>query len=338
VNGAILTMEHVDKSFPAMRGASLLVRLLTARPIERRGVLHDVSLRVDRGELFGLLGPNGAGKSTLLKLLATLVVPERGRIVIDGIDVEAKPLEAKRRIALCTSDERSFYFRLTARQNLQFFGALKGLSGAHLRRRIDECAALVDLTEDLDRRFNEFSSGMRVRLTVARALLADPAILFFDEPTRAVDPIHAQDIRSLIRAGLVERAGKTVILATNLLTEAWALCDRIAVVNHGRIVAVGPPHDLDLDFHAFTHYQITLDDVDDALLARTRTVPGVRDLRVVRTQHGVDLHVDLDPIDGALGALMREISSNAAPLRDFRRIEREPLDVFRKVTSGDSAD
>ncbi|MDB5095510.1 MAG: transporter, binding subunit [Candidatus Eremiobacteraeota bacterium] len=330
---AMLAVEHVDKSFPAVHGLRALLHSLTGRPIERRQVLYDVSLRVQSGELFGVLGPNGAGKSTLLKLLATLIVPDRGRMIIDGIDVEADPLEAKRRIALCTSDERSFYFRLTARNNLEFFGALMGLSGAHLRRRIEECAAMVDLTEHLDRRFGHFSSGMRARLTVARALLADPAILFFDEPTRAVDPIHAQEIRSLIRVNLVDGAGKTVILATNLLVEAWELCDRVAVVNHGRIVALGPPRELGLEFDALARYQVTLDDVDEGLLARTRTIPGVRMLQVVRTEQGIDLHIDLEPANGALGALMRAISRDGNTLREFRRVEREPLDVFKKVTS-----
>ena len=330
----MLTVEHVDKSFPVAKSPAALLRSLF-RPVERHRVLFDVSLSVGRGELFGLLGPNGAGKSTLLKLLATLTVPDRGRMTIDGIDVLRHPLDAKKRIGLCTSDERSFYFRLTARQNLQFFGALVGLSGATLRRRIDECIELVDLRSALDTRFGGFSSGMKVRLTMARALLANPEILFLDEPTRAVDPVHAQDLRSLIRRNLVDGAGKTVILATNLLDEAWELCDRVAVVAHGRVVALGPPRELDVDLHAVARYRITVDEVDEEMLARTRTVPGFRDLRIVRTETGVDLHVDMEPIDGALGALMRAVSWNGSTLRDFRPMEPEPVDIFKKVTTGD---
>jgi ABC-2 type transport system ATP-binding protein len=329
----MLTVEHVDKSFPVVHGISAVLRALAGQHTPRRQVLFDVSLSVTRGELFGLLGPNGAGKSTLLKLLATLTVPDRGRMTIDGIDVAAEPLEAKRRIALCTSDERSFYFRLTARQNLEFFGALMGLSGAHLRRRIDECSALVDLRQHLDRRFGGFSSGMRVRLTVARALLADPTIMFFDEPTRAVDPVHAEDLRALIRNDLVERAGKTVVLATNLLEEAWELCDRVAVVNHGRIVALGPPRELDVDLGTIARYRVTVDAVDEELLARTRTVPGVRALRVVETEHGVDLLVEMEPHEGALGALMRAVSWHGSQLRDFRPVDAEAIEVFKKVTA-----
>jgi ABC-2 type transport system ATP-binding protein len=329
----MLTVEHVDKSFPVAHGFGAMLRSLTGQSISRRQVLFDVNLRVDRGELFGLLGPNGAGKSTLLKLLATLTVPDRGRMTIDGIDVADEPLEAKRRIALCASDERSFYFRLTARQNLEFFGALVGLSGPHLRKRIAECADLVDLRDHLDRRFGGFSSGMRVRLTVARALLADPSILFFDEPTRAVDPVHAEDLRLMIRRDLVQKGGKTVILATNLLDEAWEMCDRVAVVNHGRIVAMGPPRELDVDMGAVTRYRVTVAEVDDELLARTRTVPGLRTLRVVRSERGVDLLVEMEPLEGALGALMRAVSWNGSQLRDFRQVDNEAIDVFKKVTA-----
>jgi ABC-2 type transport system ATP-binding protein len=332
---AMLTVEHVDKSFPVVHGLGAMFRTLAWQQIPRRQVLFDVNLRVARGELFGLLGPNGAGKSTLVKLLATLTVPDRGRMTLDGIDVEREPIKAKSRIGLCTGDERSFYFRLTARQNMEFFGALMGLSGKFLQKRIDECVELVDLREHLDSRFGAFSSGMRVRLTMARALLADPAIMFLDEPTRAVDPVHATELRQLIRRDLVERAGKTVILATNLLDEAWDLCDRVAIVNHGRIVAMGPPRELDVELGAVVRYRVTVDEVDEEMLHRTRDVPGFRDLRVVRTEKGVDLHVEMEPRDGGLGALMRAVSWNGTTLRDFRPIEAEPLDIFRKVTLDD---
>jgi len=332
----MLTVEHVDKSYPVAHGFGAMLRTLAGQRPPRRQVLFDVNLAVARGELFGLLGPNGAGKSTLLKLLATLTVPDCGRMTIDGIDVAAEPLEAKRRIALCASDERSFYFRLTARQNLMFFGALMGLSGERLCERVAECVERVDLTSHLDRRLGGFSSGMRVRLTVARALLADPSIIFFDEPTRAVDPVHAEDIRRLIRHDLVERAGKTVILATNLLEEAWEVCDRVAIVNHGRIVALGPPRALGDSLGAVARYRVTLDDVDDDLLARTRTIPGFRDLRIERSERGVDLHVEMDPHEDTLGALMRAVSWSGTALRDFRPIDHEAIDVFKRaVDDGD---
>ena len=210
----------------------------------KKDVLREVDLDVRRGELFGLLGPNGVGKTTLLKMMATLVLPDRGSIEIDGIDAVAKPMLARSRIGFCSSEDRSFYFRLTARQNLRFFGALCGLRGSRLNERVTQTLAEVGLLDAIDRRFGEFSSGMRQRLVVARALLSDPPILLFDEPTRAVDPIAADGLHRLMRDDLVDRQGKTLVLATNLLQEAWSLCDRVAVVSNGTIAALGPPEQL----------------------------------------------------------------------------------------------
>ncbi len=214
------------------------------KSFRRRNVLRDVNLQVRRGELVGLLGPNGAGKTTLLKMMATLTIPDRGSIEIDGIDVRRNPILARSRIGLCSSDDRSFYFRLTARQNLRFFGALAGLRGHMLDQRVAHTLREVKLSAAIDRRFGEFSSGMRQRMTVARALLGDPEIIFFDEPTRAVDPLHADELRRMIRRELVDGRGKTVVLATNVLEEAWSICDRVAVVSNHTIAAVAPPHEL----------------------------------------------------------------------------------------------
>jgi ABC-type multidrug transport system ATPase subunit len=142
----------------------------------------------------------------------------------------------------------------------------------------------------------------------------------------------------MIRTNLVDGAGKTVILATNLLDEAWQLCDRVAVVNHGRIVALGPPRELDVELGAVARYRVTMDEVDEDLLARTRGVPGLRELRVERTESGVDLHVEMEPREGALGALMRAVSWDGSTLRDFRPVETEPVDIFKRVTLVDGSD
>jgi ABC-2 type transport system ATP-binding protein len=238
-NLSAISVRNVEKGFVVKHGARH-----TLSKDRRKKVLHDVNLEVRQGELIGLLGANGVGKTTLLKMMATLTLPDAGSIEIQGIDIKKHPILARTRLGFCGSEDRSFYFRLTARENLRFFGSLAGLRGRLLQRRIDEALDEVSLGEAIDRRFGEFSSGMRQRMTVARALLSDPDILFFDEPTRAVDPIHADDLRRMIRNDLVERRGKTVVLATNVLEEAWSICDRIAVVSNGTIAAVAPPSEL----------------------------------------------------------------------------------------------
>jgi len=190
---------------------------------------------------------------------------------------------------------------------------------------------LVDLRGSLDMRFESFSSGMRQRLTVARALLADPDVLLLDEPTRAVDPIHAEAIRALIRDELVGRQKKTVVLATNLLEEAWRMCDRVAILNGGRVVALGPPQLLDHRLRSLRRFDVTLDHVDDELLARTRSIRDFEGIAVVSQANGVKMTVTVQDSDSSLADLMRALTANGQVLRDFRPVESDPVDVFNRV-------
>jgi ABC-2 type transport system ATP-binding protein len=323
-------IKDVYKSFPAAYGLAAWIRSFGRIP--RREVLHRINLTVGRGELLGVLGPNGAGKTTLLKALATLLLPDRGQIIIDGVDVMTDSLSAKRKIGLCISEERSFYFRLTARANLEFFAALYGLRGAAMRRRVEAVAEQVDLVDMLDRRFAELSSGMRQRMTIARALLGDPTIVLLDEPTRAVDPVHAEEIRRFIRHQLVEQLGKTVILATNLLDEAWRLCDRIAVVNDGLIVALGPPGSLDDSLRRVDRYTITLDRLEHDLRERIGMIPGVTLDGVSEDEAGVTLTLEIAENPAALTAVCGAVTASGALLRGFTTIAPSPVDVFQHVT------
>jgi ABC-type multidrug transport system ATPase subunit len=193
-----------------------------------RDVLVDVTFAVNRGEIVAVLGENGSGKTTLLKIVAGLARPDGGVIRLLGRDGTASP--ACRTQVAYAGGERGFYFRLTARENLAFFAALDGLESRERRSRIVEVARAVDVEADLDRRFADLSSGIRQRLAVARALIADPQILLLDEPTRALDPPHASSLRRFIRETLARRLGKTIIIATNLIDEARELGDRVAVL------------------------------------------------------------------------------------------------------------
>jgi ABC-2 type transport system ATP-binding protein len=228
---------QLEKSFAKKRS---LKELLTApfTPPERVHALRGVDLHVKTGEIFGLLGPNGAGKTTLLKILSCLVLPDAGRAELHGCDVRQEN-KVKFRLGLVHSDERSFYWRLSGRDNLRFFARLYDVPGKRIDSRIDELLRKVDLTEAAPRRFSDYSSGMKQRLAIARALLHDPPILLMDEPTRSLDPAASLSLRALIRDELKGRDGKTVLLATHNLREAEALCDRIAILVSGTVRQVG---------------------------------------------------------------------------------------------------
>ena len=236
--GPAIFAENLVKRYPVFRG----FREIILKPLGRRTVtaLDGLDLEVGRGRVFCLLGPNGAGKTTLVKVLATLVLPDGGRAMVEGHDVAREPGPAKRAVGYAVSEERSFYWRLTGRQNLEFFGALYGLRGRARERRIDELLRIVGLDEAADLRFNGYSTGMRQMLGFARALLADAAILLVDEPTRSLDPQAADRIRSFLREELAGRQGKTILWATHDLGEAADCADDIAVISRGRIRLRGP--------------------------------------------------------------------------------------------------
>ena len=206
--------------------------------------LREVTLEVAEGEVLGLLGPNGAGKTTLLKILSGLILPTSGMARVGGHDTRVPGSPTKRMLGLVTSDERSFYWRLTGRENLQFFGSLYQLYGATLRDRIGYVLERLEMSGEAEKPFGDYSSGMKQRLAVARALLHDPPILLLDEPTRSLDPISAKHLRRFLIEELNVREGKTLLLATHNLQEAEQVCRRVAVLAAGRVQSVGRVEEL----------------------------------------------------------------------------------------------
>lgn len=240
-----------------------------------------VTLQVREGELFGLLGPNGAGKTTLIKMLCTLILPSAGRALVRGQDVVTEAAAVRPLIGLVDCQERSFFWRLSGRENLQFFIALHGLRGAEADARIEELLSLVGLNEHADRRFMSYSTGMRQKLAVARGLLAMPPVLFMDEPTRSLDPVIARDLRTFIRETLVEKMGRTVLLVTHRLEEAEELCDRVAIMNHGRIIACGPVAEIKQRIAVRQRYHLHVQHLPSEALDALRAIPGVVGLQAM---------------------------------------------------------
>ncbi len=233
--------DNLTKRFRPLRSYRDIVQ--PSHRAERTAV-SEVSLRMPPGQVFGLLGQNGAGKTTLIRMLTTLLIPTSGVARVAGFDVARDPHAVRQRIGLVSGDERSFYWRLTGRQNLEFFAALQHLPSAATPGRIADLAERLGIADHLDRPFGHLSTGQRQKLAIARGLMTEPEILFMDEPTRSLDPISAVAIREFIADHIIGTLERTVVLATHSMPEAEALCRRLAFIQDGRIVAEGSVADL----------------------------------------------------------------------------------------------
>jgi len=208
---------------------------------QKTTAVDGVSFAIEEGELFGLLGPNGAGKTTLVRCISTLLIPDQGEITIFGKNIFRHPLVVRRQLGLLTSGERTLYWKLSGRDNLNYFAALYGMERKVKERRIGFLFELLGLNDFADERVERYSSGMRQKLSLALALLHDPKVLLFDEPTLGLDPQFARFIRGFIREELNRKQGKTILLTTHYMDEADELCDRIAFITAGRIVQINTP-------------------------------------------------------------------------------------------------
>jgi ABC-2 type transport system ATP-binding protein len=196
--------------------------------------LDSIDLEIATGEVVALLGPNGAGKSTLLRIIGTTIIADEGHVHVGGRDVRTDPTGVRRTIGVALGDERSWYWRLTGRRNLEFFAVLCGFARPAARRRAAELLDEVGLAEAADRRFDGYSSGMKARLSLARALLTEPPVLLLDEPTRTLDPLAAADFRALALS-LARDRGRTLLFATHDLHEAAAVASRVVVLARGKV-------------------------------------------------------------------------------------------------------
>ena len=200
-----------------------------------------VSFVARDGEITGLLGPNGAGKTTTLRMLYTLMQPDEGRVVVDGIDPRERPGDVRRRLGVLP-DARGLYKRLTARENVAYFGRLHGLADADIEVRVERLVAALGMRDFIDRRTEGFSQGQRTKTAIARALVHDPRNVLLDEPTNGLDVMTTRSLRQFLRE--LKAEGRCVLLSSHIMQEVAALCDRIVVIAHGRVVAQGTADEL----------------------------------------------------------------------------------------------
>lgn len=319
--------QGLEKTFVKARS----IREILLHPFQRADrvdALRGVDLHVAEGEILSLLGPNGAGKTTLLKILACLVLPDEGRALVGGHDTTDEN-SVKRLIGYVHSDERSFYWRLSARENLRFFARLYDVPSPRIESRIEELLARVDLLGAADRPFSGYSSGMKQRVSIARALLHDPPILMMDEPTRSLDPASSKNLRNFILEQLQGRDGKTILLATHDLREAEVMSDRIAILIRGRVREIGTVSEVSRwGVHERT-YKLEVDAIEGPIDGPFRTltderVSGVRRLTIALDEGGT--------LDGVLRALI----GAGAVVRLCDRQEPDLEQAFSRILEAES--
>jgi ABC-2 type transport system ATP-binding protein len=291
--------------------------------------LDGIDLRVARGQRYGVLGPNGAGKTTMIKILVTLLLPSSGEAYVDGLDVVHQFRELRHRIAMVSGGETVGFGMLKVKEQLWMFSQFYGMPSAAARRRIDELLERLGLTEASNRLVSALSSGMRQKMNLIRGLMTDPRILFLDEPTVALDVSAARDVRDEVRRWMAEDPQRTVILTTHYMMEADELCDRVAIVNRGRIVAEGTPAELkqQVQQNAIVDLQLS---PGSRLLDALRGVDGVVGASVLE-QDGTDRFSLLLSSDAALGGVMRIVEGSGRQIRGVQKREPTLEDAFVKL-------
>ena len=296
--------------------------------------LREVTLSVWPGEIFGLIGRNGAGKTTLIKCMATLIEPTRGSIRVFGLDAVKQSREVRARIGLVTSDDRSFYWRLTGWQNLLFFARLYGLHERQARDRIGALLELFEIAPLAHQRFHTYSTGAKQKLAIVRALLTDPPLILLDEPTRSLDPIAAADLRQLIRQQMAH--SKTVIVTTHNLAEVEELCGRIAIISRGEIKACGTIDELCRTYSSQEQVRIEVSSPASAngFSQITEKFPWVRcSLRDATT---TAIEFSRHPQDDRLTRVLTYLTGSGANILTCQTTRMGLKEIIRKIEQLDS--
>jgi ABC-2 type transport system ATP-binding protein len=288
--------------------------------------LDGISLDVRPGELFGLLGSNGAGKTTLIRILTTLLAPSSGRAWVDGLDVATQAAAIRPRINMVSGGETSGYGVLTVRENLWLFSQLYGVPGKEAGLRIDRLLTTVGLMDKADTRISHLSTGLRQKMNFCRGFVTNPEILFLDEPTLGLDVTAARTARQFVREWMRERDKRTLLLTTHYLMEADELCDRVAIVDCGKLLACDTPAALKRRVQRFTVFEMALTPGRNGWHEVSR-LPGVHQCSFTEGQAAVDLRVSLHE-EAAVGAVVQEVLSHGSRILALKKVEPTLEDVF----------
>jgi ABC-2 type transport system ATP-binding protein len=336
-----MSVEPQGAALPPAIAVRGVRRVYDAKPTAVTA-LAGVDLEVAPGEFFGLLGPNGAGKTTLIKILTTLLLPTSGEARIFGFDVVEDTRRIRRIMNMVAGGEQSGYGILTVREQLWMFSQFYGLGTGEGWARVDELIEAVGLGEQRLQRVSTLSTGQRQKMNMARGLLNDPWILFLDEPTLGLDVAAARSIRELVLDWKAAVPGRTVLLTTHYMAEADELCDRIAIVDHGRILAIGTPDELKKRVQRESIFRLELDHLDGGTAALA-ALPGVESAALAESDaeaQQVVVNLVLSD-DAALGGVVTALGGTGSHILALRKSEPTLEDVFVELVGrgfGDEAD
>ena len=329
---AIVEIRQLDKKFRLQRHWRNLLR---PRSTDVRAALRGVDLSVERGECFGVLGQNGAGKSTLFRILATLVLPDAGSATVGGFDVVTDAAAVRRVLIPVVPGERSLYWRVSAEENLRLFAALYHLKPTFARRQVREVLELVGLEEAGRKQVGLFSSGMKQRLLIGRALLGRPDVLLLDEPTRSLDPIAAREFRTFLRRRVLEAQGTTILLATHDHEEVTELCNRVAVLDGGELLALGPTQKL-LGWSQARQCSLWTpgsrrSEVENAMKGERARILSVERVEVDVAASWDRFRIELEGDESAAAGLLTNLVRAGIPVSRFTRDDLSLADLLQRI-------
>jgi ABC-2 type transport system ATP-binding protein len=291
-----------------------------------------VDLQIQRGEIFGLLGPNGAGKSTTIRMLCTLLEPTSGTAKVNGFDVVSQSNEVRRSLGTVLAGERSIYWKLTGRENLEYFAALYHIPQPIAKQRVNELLERMELRERANELVEKYSTGMRQRIAIAKALLARPPILLLDEPTLGLDPQAARNLRELIAQ--LKQEGHTILLTTHYMEEADLLSDRIGIIDTGKVIALDTPEGLKRRIEQKEMIRLEVTGWHDDLGDRLKSISGIENV-MTRQQGEADLwevHMQAENSRTAIPRIVEHISGNGTRLVNMNIVKPSLEDVFIHLT------
>jgi ABC-2 type transport system ATP-binding protein len=320
-------------------GLGRIYKVRAARKGEQKELvaLQDVNLQVKPGELFGLLGPNGAGKTTLIKILTTLLSASSGWARVAGIDVSRNPDAVRQRINMVSGGESSGYGLLTVRENLWMFAQFYGIPTAEANQRIKTLLKIMGLSDRANNRSSQLSTGLRQKMNIIRGFLTDPEVLFLDEPTLGLDVGAARDVRSFVRDWMNDDPHRTILLTTHYLVEAEELCDRVAIINKGRVLACDTPAALKQNLQKESIFEIHLDNSRPLDTQAFDEIDCVNSVHLQPEDNHTLMEVYLEE-EAAVAQVIARLTERSVRILSLQKREPSLEDVFVKLVGASIAD